>query len=80
MNKLDEENGKKMDDLTAVLIAEGELNPTTKEQYLQAWQHLVDTGTVWSLQGWFGRTAMSMIQQRLISTPKNCETFTVGMG
>ena len=66
MNKLDEENGKKMDDLTAVLIAEGELNPTTKEQYLQAWQQLVDTGMAWNLQGWFGRTATELIERGLI--------------
>ena len=68
-----------MNTLTAVEIAEGIVEDVTREEYLQAWQHLVDTGTVWSLQGWFGRTAMSMIQQRLISTPKNCD-FTVGMG
>jgi hypothetical protein len=29
---------------------------------VEAWQFLLDTGLVWSLQGWFGRTAVSMIE------------------
>lgn len=66
MNKLDEENGKKMDNLTAVEIAEGIIEDVTKEEYLQAWQHLVDTGMAWSLQGRFGRTATELIERGLI--------------
>ena len=34
----------------------------TEEKYLEAWQLLVDTGTCWKLQGWFGRTAQALIE------------------
>ena len=47
--------------LNAVLIAEGEKDPTPDMSYIQAWQFLVDTGEVWKLQGWFGRAAFRMI-------------------
>jgi len=49
----------------AIMIAEGAVAADSEEQYIQAWQFLIDTGTAWSLQGWFGRTAMSMIEQGL---------------
>uniref|UniRef100_A0A6M3LR92 DUF7417 domain-containing protein n=1 Tax=viral metagenome TaxID=1070528 RepID=A0A6M3LR92_9ZZZZ len=54
----------KMDNYTAVSIAEGfcEHEPTEQEQ-INAWQHLIDTGLAWSLQGWFGRTAAALIEQ-----------------
>lgn len=45
----------------AVMIAEGEKEPTPEMSYIQAWQFLVDTGEVWKLQGWFGRAAFRMI-------------------
>ena len=47
--------------LNAVLIAEGEKDPTPDMSYIQAWQFLVDTGEVWKLQGWFHRAAFRMI-------------------
>ena len=50
-----------MDNFTAVAIAEGFLETESEEEYLAAWQHLIDTGLCWKLQGWFGRTAKSMI-------------------
>ena len=31
-----------------------------------AWQHLIDTGICWRLQGWFGRTAASLIEQKFV--------------
>ena len=49
--------------LKAVLIAEGEMEPTATMSYIDAWQHLVNTGEVWKLQGWFGRAAARMISQ-----------------
>ena len=41
----------------------------TEEQFLEAWQVLVDTGTCWQLQGWFGRTAQELIDEGLITPP-----------
>jgi len=52
-----------MDIFTATMIAEGVDEPESEEQYIEAWQTLIDTGTCWSLQGWFGRTAASLIEQ-----------------
>jgi len=53
-----------MTDYDAVAIAEGfaDHEPSEEEQ-TQAWQHLIDTGLAWKLQGWFGRTAADLIQQ-----------------
>ena len=50
----------------AVLIAEGEKDPTPSMSYVDAWHFLVDTGEVWKLQGWFGRAAARMISQGTI--------------
>ncbi len=52
--------------LDAVMIAEGEKDPTPTMSYVDAWQHLVNTGEVWKLQGWFGRAAFRMISQGTI--------------
>jgi len=59
-----------MDNYKAVGIAEGFIEAENKEQSIEAWQYLVDTGLCWTLQGWFGRTATSLIEQGIIN-PKN---------
>jgi len=51
-----------MSNLEAIDIAEGYTEADNEEHYIAAWQQLIDTGLAWSLQGWFGRTAMVMIE------------------
>ena len=57
-----------MDSYTACSIAEGfgEGENATREQQVEAWQFLVDSGLCWSLQGWYGRTAQALIEQGVI--------------
>jgi len=56
-----------MDNYTAVGLAEGFIEADSEEQVLSAWQHLVDTGLAWQLQGWFGRTAQQLIDSGYIT-------------
>jgi hypothetical protein len=39
----------------------------SEEQYIEAWQQLIDTGLCWRLQGFFGRTAQHLIEQGICS-------------
>ena len=55
------------DNYTAIGIAEGFVPAESEEQVIAAWQYLIDTGLCWSLQGWFGRTAQSLIEGGLCS-------------
>ena len=54
-----------MNTTDAVFIAEG-IEDASIEKQLEAWQLLLDTGLVWELQGWYGRTALQLIDQGLI--------------
>ena len=53
----------------AIDIAEGYVEAQSPEQYIAAWQQLIDTGLCWSLQGWFGRTAMQLIEEGVCHGP-----------
>ncbi|HUW45770.1 MAG TPA: hypothetical protein VMW50_08240 [Dehalococcoidia bacterium] len=50
-----------MTNYMAVAIAEG-FEEGTEEEQIEAWQHLIDTGLCWQLQGWFGRQANALIE------------------
>jgi len=52
-----------MDSFTAIGIAEGFIETSSEEEVIAAWQHLIDTGLAWRLQGWFGRQAQGLIDQ-----------------
>lgn len=56
-------------DFDATMVAEGccelaGIDPAelTEDDILGAWQHLIDTGLAWQLQGSFGRTAAALIE------------------
>ena len=50
-----------MSDYRAVALAEG-FEDGSEDEQLKAWQHLIDTGLAWRLQGAFGRAANRLIE------------------
>jgi hypothetical protein len=40
-----------------------------EDTIISAWQYLIDTGLVWSLQGWYGRTATALIDNGVCTAP-----------
>lgn len=56
---------RKFDILSNIMAYEnGELN---NEQMVRLFQHLVDTGLAWTLQGHYGRSANHLIQAGLVT-------------
>jgi len=51
-----------MDPLSAIEMIEDTPEWTSHDDYLAAWQSLIDSGAVWSLQGYYGRTATELIR------------------
>ncbi len=56
-------------DITGRLIA-FEQGALGEEQILDLFQDLVDTGLAWELQGTYGRTALSLINNGFITDPR----------
>ena len=59
-----------MSNLEAIDIAEGMRDAESNEQYIAAWQQLIDSGLAWSLQGSFGRRAAQLIENGICKPPK----------
>ena len=55
-----------MNDYEAIGLAEGFIEAESEKQVIKAWQHLHDTGLAYKLQGWFGRTAQSLLEEGII--------------
>ncbi len=51
----------------AVGLAEGFIEAESEDQIIQAWQYLHDTRLAYKLQGWFGRTATSLVEEGIIN-------------
>jgi hypothetical protein len=47
-------------DIEAILTIESD--ESTEYETIQAFQHLINSGVVWRLQGWYGRMAHHLIQ------------------
>jgi len=52
-------------DLTSAII-EYESGQLSREQTIDLFQHLVDSGLAWSLQGHYGRTAAELLRRGVI--------------
>jgi hypothetical protein len=62
-----------MSNYNAVGIAEGFVEAESEDQVIEAWQHLVNTGLAWTLQGFFGRMANQLIESGVINQPDKSE-------
>ena len=51
-----------MDAFDAIMLIECN-EDVTNEQYVDAFQALIDDGIVWKLQGFYGRTATNLIEE-----------------
>ena len=52
---------------SATMIAEGCVEEAIREEIIEAWAYLIRTKMCWSLQGYFGRAAASLIENNLIT-------------
>lgn len=58
-----------MSDITGKIIAY-EQGDMSDEKEVELFQHLVDTGMAWQLQGMYGRQAMRLIEAGLVTVRK----------
>ncbi len=60
---------EKMTTIRAIDIVDG-YEECSDEEYFQAYQHLIDSGIVWELQGRYGRQARRLIEEGLCTQPQ----------
>tara|TARA_R100001591_G_scaffold5229_1_gene11591 strand:- start:551 stop:754 length:204 start_codon:yes stop_codon:yes gene_type:complete len=63
----------KINNFNAVGIVEGFIECDDEEKIIEAWQYLIDTGLAFKLQGWFGRTAINLIEQGICKNQQASE-------
>ena len=63
----------RMNNYNAVGIAEGFIECNNEKTIIKAWQYLIDTGLAFKLQGWFGRTAIDLIEQGICNNQQASE-------
>ena len=57
-----------MNDLFSLMM-DFEEGMLADEEIIELFQKLVDSGLVWQLQGFYGRTAQALIEEGLVSLP-----------
>jgi hypothetical protein len=58
-----------MNNYTAIAYIEG-IEEADEDKQIAAWQHLINNGVVWTLQGWYGRTAANLIEDGVCAPPR----------
>lgn len=54
-------------------VMDFEAGNLTTQEVADGFQHLIDTGIVWNLQGFYGRTAIDLIDAGLCHRPSRGE-------
>lgn len=62
---------KALTNFNAMLIIEGLEGEVSKDLYYAAWQHIIDNGTIYKWNGWYGRAAKTLIEAGLCREPEN---------
>lgn len=60
-------------------LEDPEGNGLTEDETIQLWQYGVDTGIVWRLQGFYGRTAQGLLDEGIIHYPVKHKQVAQGL-